>query len=73
MDTHLKELEVQMMKIVSDESIPLTEKNRLMAPIADQKKVIVYGRKALIKIQNTTYEAECGMYKQNLDDLKGTQ
>jgi hypothetical protein len=71
MDNYLKELEVSMMEIVSDESIPLTEKNRLMAPIADQKKVIVYGKQALLKIKEKKYEAECGMSKHSLNSLKG--
>ncbi len=73
MDSYLKDLEVEMMKIVSDESIPLTEKNKLMAPIADQKKVIVYGKEALLKIKNKKYEAECGMSAHSLDNLKGTK
>ncbi len=71
MDSYLKDLETQMMKIVSDESIPLTEKNKLMAPIADQKKVLVYGKEALLKIKDRTYEAECGMSKHSLANLQG--
>ena len=70
MDNYLKELEVRMMKIVSNESIPLTEKNRLMAPISDQKKVIVYGKQALLKIKDKTYEAACGMSAHSLDNVK---
>ncbi len=71
MNNYLKDLEEQMMKIVSDESIPLTEKNKLMAPIADQKKVIVYGMNALEKIKTREYKAECGMSAHSLDNLKG--
>ncbi len=71
MDNYLKELETKMMEIVSNEKIPLTEKNRLMAPIADQKKVIDYGKQALLKIKNKKYEAECGMSAHSLDNLKG--
>ncbi len=54
-----------MMAIVADESVPLTEKNKLMAPIADQKKVLVYSKEALLKIKNKTYEAACGMSAHN--------
>ncbi len=57
----LGDLEREMMSIVSDQSIPLTEKNRLMAPIVDRKKVLVRTKEDLIHIQNTTYEAKCGM------------
>ena len=72
MDNYIKELEAEMMTIVSDEKIPLAEKNKLMAPIKDQRKVIEYGKNALLKIKNKTYEAECGMSAQTLDKLKGS-
>ena len=72
MDNYIIELEEEMMKIVSDEKIPLAEKNKLMAPIKDQRKVIDYGKNALLKIKNKTYEAECGMSTQTLDKLKGS-
>ena len=73
MDDYLEELQHEMMKIVSDESIPLAEKNKLMAPIADQKKVIVYGKNALLKIDAKEYKAECGMGAHSLDNLKGAK
>ncbi len=60
-DSYLKDLEKQMMKIVEDQKIPLTEKNRLMEPIADQKKVLVYTKASLENIKNKKYEAKCGM------------
>ena len=63
-DSYLKDLEKQMMTIVEDQRIPLTEKNRLMEPIADQKKVLVYTKASLENIKNKKYEAKCGM--QNL-------
>jgi len=72
MDNYIIELEEEMMKIVSDEKIPLAEKNKLMAPIKDQRKVIDYGKNALLKIKNKTYKAECGMSTQTLDKLKGS-
>jgi len=62
-DDYLKELENEIMTIVADQKIPLTEKNRLMEPIADQKKVLVYTKSALENIKNKEYKAECGMSK----------
>jgi predicted house-cleaning noncanonical NTP pyrophosphatase (MazG superfamily) len=60
-DGYLKNLEDEILKIVSDQSIPLTKKNQLMEPIADQKKVLTYTKEALLKIKNKKYEAKCGM------------
>ncbi len=62
-DEYTKELEEKILKIVSDQSIPLTTKNQLMEPIADQKKVLTYAKEALLKINNKRYEAKCGMSK----------
>ncbi len=58
-----KRLEKEIMDIVEDESIPLSEKNRLMAPIADQKKVITSTKSKLFEIDGKQYEAKCEMYK----------
>ncbi len=62
-DGYLVDLEKDIMDIVSDQKIPLTEKNKLMEPIADQKKVLVYTKSALENIKNKEYKAECGMSK----------
>ncbi len=66
-DNYLKDLEKEILDIVEVQTISLTEKNRLMEPIADQKKVLVYTKEALLKIKNKKYEAKCGMsqYNQN--------
>ena len=60
-DEYLKDLENNILNIVSDQSIPLTKKNQLMEPIADQKKVLTYTKEALLKIKDKKYEAKCGM------------
>lgn len=60
-DDYLSDLEKEIMAIVADQSIPLTEKNRLMAPIADQKKVLVETKAKLDEIKHKDYEAKCGM------------
>ena len=60
-DNYLKDLEKEMLKIVENQSIPLAQKNKLMKPIADQKKVLINTKKELIAIKNKKYEAKCGM------------
>ncbi len=62
-DGYLADLERDIMDIVSNQKIPLAEKNKLMEPIADQKKVLVYAKGALESIKNKEYKAECGMNK----------
>jgi len=62
-DAYLKDLETEMLRIVDDQSIPLAEKNRLMEPIADTKKVLVKTKAELNAIKNKEYVAGCGMSK----------
>jgi len=60
-DGYLADLEKEILVIVADQKIPLTEKNKMMEPIADQKKVLIYTKSALETIKNKEYKAECGM------------
>jgi hypothetical protein len=60
-DNYTKDLELKIMDIVKDQTISLTDKNMMMEPIADQKKVLVYAKEALVTIKNKKYEAKCGM------------
>jgi hypothetical protein len=68
-DNYTKDLETKIMAIVENQTISLTDKNQLMEPIADQKKVLVYTKEALLKIKSKKYEAKCGMM--NLRDENG--
>jgi predicted house-cleaning noncanonical NTP pyrophosphatase (MazG superfamily) len=67
-DEYTKDLEKRIMEIVEDQTISLTNKNQLMEPIADQKKVLVYAKEALLKIKDKKYEAKCGMSKLRSDN-----
>ncbi len=58
-----KRLEDKIITIIENKKIPLTEKNRLMAPLSDQKKIITKTKEELLNIENKTYEAKCEMYK----------
>ena len=62
-DRYMITLEKEIMTIVNDQSIAMTEKNRLMQPIVDQKKVLLQTKKSLQDIKNKNYEAQCEMYK----------
>jgi len=62
-ESYLKDLEKEMLRIVDDQTIPLAEKNRLMEPIADTKRVLVETKTKLREIENKEYVAGCGMHK----------
>ena len=62
-DDYMIKLESDIMLIVENQKIPMIEKNQLMEPIVDQKKVLIHTKEALIKIKNKNYEAKCGMNK----------
>ena len=63
-DDYISTLETDIMEIVADQTIPLMEKNKLMEPLADQKKVLTYTKASLESIKNKNYEAKCGMNKE---------
>ncbi len=65
-DSYIKDLEKEIMDIVGDQKIELTRKNQLMEPIADQKKVLMITKDALLNIKNKKYEAKCKMGELNL-------
>ena len=69
-DDYIKDLESKIMGIVEDQTISMTDKNMMMEPIADQKKVLVYTKEALLKIKNKKYEAKCGMSSYREDNGK---
>jgi len=62
-DEFEERLKREILSIVEDQSIPLTEKNRLMAPLSDQKKIITQTKKELQSVKDRVYEAKCEMYK----------
>ncbi len=62
-DRYMITLEKEIMTIVDDQSISMIEKNRLMQPIVDQKKILLQTKKSLQDIKNKSYEAGCEMYK----------
>ena len=65
---YLKELEIEVMNIVADTSIPLTIKNQKMEPLSDIKKVLVDTQKRLEELKHKNYVAECKMYQKGRND-----
>ena len=61
-NNYIKDLEKEVMNLVSDTSMPLTIKNQKMEPLALQKKLLLKTLKELEDIKNTNFVAECKMY-----------
>ena len=71
-DQYLKDLEKEMLEIVDNQTIPLSEKNRLMEPIVDIKKVLLKTKAMLNEIKDKEYVAGCGMNKKLREGLYDT-
>jgi len=56
----LKEIRVEVLKLVDNQSISLTQKNALMQPLVEEKKVLEHTLVYLEKIKNTNYKGLCG-------------
>jgi hypothetical protein len=60
LNNRLDEIRVEVIKLVDNQSISLTEKNALMQPLVEEKKVMEHTLVYLEKIKNTNYKGLCG-------------
>ena len=56
----LKELKDEVMSLVENQKLSLTEKNQQMQPLVEEKKVLEHTLIYLKKINNTNYKGLCG-------------
>ncbi len=56
----LKEIREEVLALVDNQKISLTDKNALMEPLVEEKKVLDHTLVYLEKIQNTNYKGLCG-------------
>ena len=56
----LEDIRSEVMNLVENQSISLTEKNALMQPLVEEKKVMEHTLVYLEKIKNTNYKGLCG-------------
>ncbi|MEA2050351.1 MAG: hypothetical protein U9O56_06460 [Campylobacterota bacterium] len=56
----IKELSKEVMALVDNQKISLTDKNQLMQPLVEEKKVLEHTLVYLEKIKNTNYKGLCG-------------
>ena len=62
-DEYIKDLEIEVMKILNNQKSSLTEKNALIEPLSEQKKILNITKETLINIQNRDYQGGCTMWK----------
>ncbi len=55
----LDEIKEEVLSIVDNQSISLTDKNALMQPLGEEKKVMEHTLVYLEKIKNTNYKGLC--------------
>ena len=56
----LEEIKAEVMALVENQKLSLTEKNMLMQPLVEEKKVLENTLASLEKIKNTNYKGFCG-------------
>ncbi|MBT3280645.1 MAG: hypothetical protein HOF69_01665 [Campylobacteraceae bacterium] len=56
----LDEIRDEVMTLVDNQKISLTDKNVLMQPLVEEKKVLEHTLVYLEKIKNTNYRGLCG-------------
>jgi hypothetical protein len=56
----LDEIRDEVMALVDNQKISLTDKNVLMQPLVEEKKVLEHTLVYLEKIKNTNYRGLCG-------------
>ncbi len=59
-NNRLEELKVEVMALVDDTKLSLTDKNQQMQPLVEEKKVLEHTLVYLEKIKNTNYKGLCG-------------
>ena len=56
----LDEIRDEVLSLVNNQSMNLTDKNSLMQPLVEEKKVLEHTLVYLEKIKNTNYKGLCG-------------
>jgi len=60
LNDRLKEIQSEVLALVDNQKMDLTNKNALMQPLIEEKKVLEHTLIYLEKIKNTDYKGLCG-------------
>ncbi len=59
-NNRINEIKQEVLSLVENQKINLTDKNALMQPLVEEKKVLEHTLVYLEKIKNTNYKGLCG-------------
>ncbi len=60
LNNRIDEIKNEVLALVDNQKINLTDKNALMQPLVEEKKVLEHTLVYLEKIKNTNYKGLCG-------------
>lgn len=60
LNNRIAEIKEEVLALVDNQKINLTDKNALMQPLVEEKKVLEHTLVYLEKIKNTNYKGLCG-------------
>jgi hypothetical protein len=60
LNNRIDEIKDEVLALVDNQKINLTDKNALMQPLVEEKKVLEHTLVYLEKIKNTNYKGLCG-------------
>jgi len=60
LNNRIDEIKEEVLALVENQKINLTDKNALMQPLVEEKKVLEHTLVYLEKIKNTNYKGLCG-------------
>ena len=60
LNNRIDEIKEEVLALVNNQKINLTDKNALMQPLVEEKKVLEHTLVYLEKIKNTNYRGLCG-------------
>jgi len=63
-NSHINDLETEVLKIIANQKTSMTQKNILLEPLSEQKKILLLTIDALKNIEKKTFTGGCTMYKQ---------
>lgn len=65
-DEYIKDLEKEVLDIISDTKTSMTHKNSKIEPLSEQKKLLTLTKEAMINIKNREYDGGCTMWRENI-------
>jgi len=62
-DSYIDDLEKEVLNIIANQKTSMTQKNILLEPLTEQKKILLLTIDALKGVEKKTFTGDCNMYK----------